>query len=116
MQRKLNYTSKAYSSAIMEDCIAADLGYYNDKNFVETKACELTVREQFEKSPFNVRFCITNDGYEIGVKNAEMGSPEYCLVYVSFLRVISFDFDAVAVDEVEMWHYVNECLLAYFFK
>jgi hypothetical protein len=50
----------------MEDCIAADLGYYNDKNFVETKACELTVREQFEKSPFNVRFCITNDGYEIG--------------------------------------------------
>jgi hypothetical protein len=45
-----------------------------------------------------------------------MGSPEYCLVYVSFLRVISFDFDAVAEDEVEMWHYINECLLAYFFK
>jgi hypothetical protein len=100
----------------MEDCLDADLGIFNDKHFVETKACELTVKEQFEAAPFNCKFSITNDGLEVGVMGAEIESPEYCLVHVSFLRVISFDFDKVAEDETEMWHFINDCLITYFFK
>ena len=117
--RKLNFDRKAYQDAIMEDCIMADLGYTNEeigKDFVNIKSSELTVRNQFEKAPFNCRFCPTNDGMEVGIKDAEMGTDGYCLVYVSFLRVISFDFDKTAVDEVEMWHFVNDCLIDYFFK
>ena len=117
--RKLNFGRKAYQDAIMEDCIMADLGYTNEeigKDFVNIKSSELTVRNLFEKVPFNCRFCPTNDGMEVGIKDAEMGTDGYCLVYVSFLRVISFDFDKTAVDEVEMWHFVNDCLIDYFFK
>jgi hypothetical protein len=115
MERRLNYDQKAYSSAIMEDCIKADLGYPDTKGFVETKACELTVRNQFEKAPFNVRFCVTNDGWEIGVVGAEMREEGYCIVYVSGLQVMSFGYNTFAVDEVEKWHYVNDCLIRYFF-
>ena len=116
-KRKVNYDTKAYSSAIMENCIAYDLGYRGKElPHVETLACELTVRNQFEAKPFNCFISRTNDGWQIGVVGADMGDVEYCLVYVSGLQVMSFDFNEVAVDEIEMWHFVNECLIAYFFK
>ncbi len=113
--RDLNFDRQASWAASMEDCIAADLGIFHDKDFVNIKASEYTVRNQFEKEPFNCFFSRTNDGYQIGVKGSDVHG-ENCLVYVSFLRVMSFDFNKEASDEIEMWHFVNECLISYFFK
>lgn len=114
--KRFSFDSRAYGSATLEDCCAADLGILHKKGLVEAKAAENTVRNQFEKEPFNCGFWPTEDGWQIGINGSHLGDEGYCLIYVSFDRVISFDTDVVVKDQVELWNQINECLIAYFFK
>ena len=107
---KYNFDRKATSSAYLEDCILSDMGIKSDKDFVDIKSAENTVRNNFKD--LNVIFCETHDGYQI------RDNINDCIVYACTdnNQVMSYDFNKVATNQVEMWHFVNECLIKYFFN
>lgn len=107
-----NIRNKASEITCMENCIAYDLGLDYDK---KAKLIENNCRENWKSF---VCFGHTNDGLQVEGLEAkgDLNHPDFCIVYVSFGKVIS-DLEVIDTNNsTELWDAINRALYHFFFN
>lgn len=103
--------STAHSDMVMEDLLMADEGYFQTKEERELSLAKKLFAENWKS--FNIRADITNDGYHVGDFTKDSDHPDYCIIYVSFLRVIHSDGVIECENQLQVWNEMNNIIANY---